>query len=151
MSSRVVLWSGLFAVAALLGFAIAWAVGGARQRGDGSSVTTLRGAVEITIAATIDGSERFIFTRDSVWDDHGRWQPPKDVLFNGTPWEDLTQAPAGWPELAPTLDLHKAVITVRNGRDVIALEATTEGFDLYFADTQMGSAKYSVTISIPRK
>ena len=99
----------------------------------------------------IDGSERFIFTQDTAWNNHGHWQAPKDVLFNGTPWDDLSQAPPGWAALAPTLDLGKAAITVRNGRDIIALETTKEGFDLYFADTHMGAAKYSVTISIPRK
>jgi hypothetical protein len=142
----------LFLIGALIGFGIAWALGTLKhRRGDSISVDEPRGAVEITISATIDGSERFIFTHNSAWDDHGRWQPPKDVMFNDTPWEDLSQAPPGWTELSPTLDLRKAAITVRNGRDTIALEPTAEGFDLYFADTHMGSAKYSVTISIPRR
>lgn len=152
MSRRVLSWSGLFLIGALIGFGIAWALATPKQiRSDRTSRDVTRSAVEITISATIDGSERFIFTRDTAWDDHGHWQPPRDVLFNGTPWEDLSQAPAGWAELAPTLELKKAIITVRNGRDIIALEPTTEGFDLYFADTQMGSAKYSATISIPIK
>jgi hypothetical protein len=86
-----------------------------------------------------------------VWNDHGHWQEPKDVLFNGKPWEDLSRAPTGWLELAAKLDLSKARITTRNGRDIIALEPTAEGFDLYMADTFMGAAKYSVTISIPLK
>ena len=146
MSKRIVLWPALFLVGALIGFTTL------KHRGGSSApVDPSRGAVEITISATVDGSERFIFTRDTAWNDHGRWQAPKDVLFNDTPWEDLSQAPSGWVELAPKLDLSKATITVRNGRDIIALEPTPEGFDLYFADTQMGSAKYSVTISIPRK
>jgi len=146
------MWSGLFVIGSLIGFGIAWALGSLKHRRDGrTSADAPRSAVEVTISATIDGSERFIFTRDSAWDDHGRWQPPKDVMFNETPWVDLSQAPPGWAEMAPALDLRKAVITVRNGRDIIALEPTAEGFDLYFADTHMGSAKYSVTISIPRK
>jgi hypothetical protein len=73
------------------------------------------------------------------------------VLFNGVPWPDLTQQPEGWPEFAAPLDLPRAVITARQSRDIIALESTAEGFDLYFADTQMGAGQYSVTVSIPRK
>ena len=110
-----------------------------------------RGAVTITLSATIDGSDRFVFTRDSAYDDHARWSVPRNVFFNGEPWEDLSQPPPGWPELARNLELNKAVILTRRGRDVIALESTTEGFDVYFADTPMSAGEYEVTISIPQK
>ena len=108
-------------------------------------------AVTITISATIDGSERFIFTPDMAYDEHGRWGQPQNVLFNGEAWTDLSQPPAGWPDLAKQLDLARASIVIRKGRDVIALEPTPDGFDLYFADTQMGAGQYEVSISIPRK
>jgi len=68
-----------------------------------------------------------------------------------TQFPDLSQPPAGWPELARNLDLTKAKIVARKGRDVIALVPAPEGFDLYFADTPMGSGTYEVTISIPQK
>ncbi len=151
MTKRVLLWSGLFLLGVLTGFAIAFLLGIAPSRNGSPLATHLPGAAELTLTATIDGSERFIFTRDNVWDEHGRWSPPKEVFINGQPWEDLSQAPAGWTEFAANLDLSKATILTRNGRDVIALEPTAEGFDLYIADTQMAAAKYSVTISIPRK
>ncbi|MDB6035654.1 MAG: hypothetical protein JWM16_5992 [Verrucomicrobiales bacterium] len=108
-------------------------------------------SVAITISAIIDGSERFIFTPDNVWDEHGRWQPPKDVLFNGEPWTDLTTPPPQWDKLSRNLDLSRAELVQRKGRDIIALERTADGFDLYFADTQMGAAQYEATISIPIK
>jgi hypothetical protein len=145
------LWSGLFLLGVLFGFAIAFLLGIAQSRNGNTLATRAPGVAELTLTATIDGSERFIFTRDNVWDEHGRWSPPKEVFINGQPWQDLSQAPDGWAEFAVTLDLSKATILTRNGRDIIALEPTAEGFDLYIADTQMGSAKYSVTISIPRK
>jgi hypothetical protein len=149
---KVLLWSGLFVVGTLIGFELAWLLSRFQRSGEnGAPIASKRGSVEITLSATVDGSERFIFTRDTAWDDHGRWQSPRDVLLNGQLWEDLSQSPPGWTELAATLDLSKAAITVRNGRDIIALEPTPEGFDLYMADTQMGSANYSVTISIPRR
>lgn len=152
MPRKIRWWFGLFVCATLSGFVIAWWLGSlSRERSRVGETLSRPEAVEIIISATVDGSERFIFTADSVWNDHGQWQRPKDVTFNGQPWEDVSQAPSGWTEMASTLDLRKATITVRNGRDVIALEPTDEGFDLYLADTQMGSGKYSVTISIPKK
>ena len=123
----------------------------AQSRNGSPLATRVLGAAELTLTATLDGSERFIFTRDNVWNEHGRWAPPTEVFINGQPWEDLSRAPESWAEFAASLDLNKATILTRNGRDIIALEPTAEGFDLYVADTQMGAAKYSVTISIPRK
>lgn len=107
--------------------------------------------VTITLSAIIDGSERFIFTGDNVWNEHGRWQPPREVVFNGESWQDLTVPPAQWEKLGPSLDLAKAELVQRKGRDMIALEKTAEGFDLYLADTQMGGAPYEVTIAIPKR
>jgi hypothetical protein len=146
----VLLWSGLFLAGLLIGFGLSWLLPKS-VRHDPVQGAASGAALEITLSATIDGSERFIFTRDTAWDDHGRWGPPKDVLFNEVPWEDLSQAPEGWVEMARQLDLTRASIITRKGRDIVALEHTTEGFDLYFADTQMGAGKYSVTVSIPRK
>ena len=107
--------------------------------------------VTLTLSAEIDGSDRFIFTRDNVWNDHGRWQAPKNITFNGQPWIDVFIAPEGWTELAEKLDLSQAALTTRKGRDVIALEHTADGFDLYFVDSQMGSAIYEAVITIPEK
>jgi hypothetical protein len=145
------LWSGLLLLGVLFGFAIACLVGLPSSRSRSPFARRFSGAVELTFIATIDGSERIIFTRDNVWNEHGQWSPPKEVFINGQPWKDLSQAPDGWAEFAAPLDLSKATILTRNGRDVIALEPTVEGFDLYIADTQTGAAKYSVTISIPRR
>jgi hypothetical protein len=149
---RLPLCSGLFVAGVLVGLGIAWLAAALRSPVNIGPLTAgAQSAITVTLSATIDGSDRFIFTRDNVWNEHGRWQPPQKVLFNGKAWEDLSQAPPGWPELARDLDLPRAGLLTREGRDVIALEVTTEGFDLLFADTQMGAATYSATISIPRK
>ena len=47
--------------------------------------------------------------------------------------------------------LEEAQELKRQGRDVIALESTPAGFDLYLCDSPNGSADYAVTIAIPRK
>jgi hypothetical protein len=149
---RLLLWSGLFCCGVCTGFLLAWVMNAPRTHSNTPEPTSRsRESVTITLSATIDGSDRFVFTRDHVWNDHGKWDLPKKVLFNGAPWEDLSQAPPGWPELAEALDLRKAAIVTRDGRDFVSLERTAEGFDIYFADTLMGSGQYMVTISIPRK
>src|SRR4051812_39662713 len=99
----------------LLGVGIGFGVAVLLRKGEPSAATTMlkRGAapaktVTFTISAIIDGSERFIFTPENVWDEHGRWQPPKEVLFNGEPWMDLSTPPPQWDKLARTLDLPRA-------------------------------------------
>ena len=152
MTKRILICSGLFLLGALTGFEIAWFFGFLRPHStQEAAARPARNAAELTLSGTFDGSDRFIFTRENVVNERGRWGAPKDVLFNGVPWPDLTQPPEGWLEFAAPLDLTRAVITARQSRDIIALESTAEGFDLYFADTQMGAGQYSVTVSIPLK
>jgi hypothetical protein len=105
----------------------------------------------LKLAATVDGSGRIIFNGDSARYEHKFWTPPWNVTFDGEAWTDLNQTPAGWSELSRQLDLAHARIVSRSGRDVIALEPTAEGFDLYLNDTPNGAADYSVTIAIPRR
>ena len=105
----------------------------------------------LTITADVDGSGRIIFTRENVHYAHNFWGPPKDVTLNGVLWNDLTNTPAGWSAFSDGLDLKRAHILHREGRDVIALEPTGEGFDLYLCDSPNGDAEYSVTIAIPKK
>ena len=103
----------------------------------------------VNMSAVIDGSDQVSFSRDAVKWQHHQWSRPRNVMFNGEPWPDLNDAPPNWPELAKNLDLTKAVITLREGRDLIILETTIDGFDLFFADTQMGSGPYRVTFPYP--
>ena len=110
-----------------------------------------KGTSEIKLSAVVDGSDRFVFAGESAWNEHLQWQPPRNVLLNDAPWTDLTIAPTGWPERAREIDLTKATIVDRKGRDVITLEPTADGFVVYFSDTPMGSANYEVTITVPRK
>jgi len=118
----------------------------ARPIGDLSGYVTL-----IRISAKVDGSERFIFTPRHVRWEHRFWSRPTDVTFDGEPWADLSHSPSGWQDLSRHLDLSKAWIVKRQGRDVVALEQTAEGFDLYFCDSPNGSAFYEVTIAVPRR
>ncbi|HUJ09238.1 MAG TPA: hypothetical protein VL171_04365 [Verrucomicrobiae bacterium] len=117
-----------------------------RTTDDSSAYVTL-----IRISATVDGSERFVFTPHSVCYEHKFWSRPTNVTFNGEPWTDLDHTPLSWPNLSRHLDLSRAWIVKRQGRDVIALEHTANGFDLYLCDSPNGSAYYEVIIAVPRR
>lgn len=105
----------------------------------------------LRITANVDGSGKFIFTPQGAHYEHMNWSPPTEVSINGKPWGDLGQTPDGWLRFGDGLDLSRAWIVKREGRDVIALEPTANGFDLYLDDSPNGSADYSVTIAIPRR
>lgn len=103
------------------------------------------------ISGIVDGSGRVVFTNKTVKYEHRHWSRPHHVLFDGEPWTKLDQTPVEWRTLGRRLNLSKAWIARRSGRDVIALEHTPDGFDLYLSDSPNGGAEYSVTIAIPRR
>lgn len=103
------------------------------------------------VTANVDGSGKFIFTRRNARYEHLNWSPPTNVTIDGEPWENLDKPFPGWKKIAKELDLSRAWIVEREGRDVIALESRPLGFDLYLDDSPNGSADYKVTIAIPRR
>jgi len=103
----------------------------------------------LRLTATVDGSGRIVLTRDSVHYEHKFWSPPWNVTFDGQPWTDLNQSPANWAALAGELDLPRAHLVERTARDVLALEPTANGFDLYLGDSPNGADNYEATIAIP--
>lgn len=103
----------------------------------------------ISLTANVDGSGRFVFTGRKAHFEHKQWSPPTDVVFNDQAWTDLDHSPAGWRDFSRGLDLSRAWIVKREGRDVIALEPTARGFDLYVDDSPNGAAPYAVTIAVP--
>ncbi len=105
----------------------------------------------IKITAMVDGSGRIVFTRDGAHYEHKTWDEPTEVTFGGEPWTDLSATPAAWSQAVAHLDLTKAWIVKRKGRDTIALELTPDGFDLYLCDAPNGASLYEVTLAIPRR
>lgn len=103
----------------------------------------------IHITANVDGSGRIIFEPGRVRYEHRNWSRPTEVTFEGESWSNLNRNPSSWRDLGKRLDLTRAWIADRHGRDVIALERTGEGFDLYLCDSPNGSAYYDVTIAVP--
>jgi hypothetical protein len=105
----------------------------------------------LRISATVDGSGRMIFTRSGVKYEHKHWRRPTDVRFDGEPWTNLDLTPPPWADFGNRLDLTKATIVRRQGRDCISLENTPDGFDLYLCDSPNGASHYEITIAIPRR
>lgn len=103
----------------------------------------------LCLTANVDGSGKIVFTSDNVHYEHKYWDPPTRVTFNDQFWNDLDRTPSGWRDFSDGLDLTRARIVHRTGRDVIALEQTAKGFDLYLCDSPAGSADYEATIAIP--
>jgi len=103
----------------------------------------------LRITANVDGSGRIIFTGRGAHYENKNWSAPTDVTINDQAWEDLDKTPKLWRHFVKGLDLSRAWIVERHGRDVIALEQTAKGFDLYLCDSPNGAADYSVTIAIP--
>ena len=66
----------------------------------GSPMQTREGGTSpvwtVTLSAVVDGSGVFTFSEDSVTYTHRHWEPPKHVLFNGKPWENLRISPKEW-------------------------------------------------------
>ncbi len=142
---RIFIWTGLFGAGILVGIGYVWLGGGWLQRHQARQGAT------ITLTATIDGSDRFVFTPGSATNRHAAWGSPRNVFFNDAPWPDLSKSPLGWVEMSRKLNLARAALLTREGRDVISLEHTAAGFEVVFADTQIGAGSYKVTILIPRK
>ena len=144
MQTRLLTLLTLLLVATLCFAAPAADEGGGSGSGSGDSPKMLR------ISGQFDGSGKVVFTRKGVQYEHKHWKQPTKVVFNGAPWEMLERTPAGWGEFSDGLDLTRAKIVKREGRDVTALEQTKDGFDLYISDSPNGAADYEVTIEIPR-
>ena len=113
---------------------------------DSSAYVTL-----IQISADVDGSGRFVFTPRDVRYEHKSWSRPTNVTFDGEPWAEIDHSPTDWRGLSRRLDLSRAWLVKREGRDVVTLEQTAQGFDLYLSDSPNGSAHYAVTIAVPRR
>jgi hypothetical protein len=102
----------------------------------------------LTITGSIDGSEKFLFTRNRIYWTHLHWSEPVGMKFCGERWVDLKETPKKWAAFS-NLDLAHAYIVTRQGRDIIALETVKDGFILYLSDSPNGADDYSVVIAIP--
>ena len=105
----------------------------------------------VRISGNIDGSGRIVFARGKMQYIHHHWTPPANMMLDGDPWHNLNETPPTWSDYSHRLDLTKAWIVKRKGRDTIALEHTPDGFELHLNDSVVGAEVYEVTIAVPRR
>jgi len=105
--------------------------------------------VKLDVVATIDGSD--CLTIDSTG---AHWRqmvggPPSDITLNGKPMDPGAKLALSDVGLAG-VDLTSASVISRTGRDIVAMEKTGQGLDIYFADTPGGSDRYEINIQFAR-
>ncbi len=100
----------------------------------------------ITLSAVVDGSGKFVFTKGALSYRHFHWGPPQDVRIDGQPWHDLDRTPPRWTDVASRVSLETVRILERSGRDVICVEPTAQGFEVYVADSPNDRDTYSITL-----
>jgi hypothetical protein len=112
-------------------------------------VRTATNPAKLDVVAAIEGSDVLTINQAGA-----RWRqvdggPPSDVTVNGKPMDP--SANLGLSELGLAgVDLSSAAVLSRSGRDIVAMEKTGQGLDIYFADTPGGSDRYEIQISFGR-
>ncbi len=103
-------------------------------------------AERVTLSATLDGSGKFVFTSGALHYEHFHWGRPQNVRIDDQAWIDLDTTPPRWIDVASRVSLQTVRIMERSGRDVICLEPTPHGFDVYVADSPNDRGEYSITL-----
>ena len=102
--------------------------------------------IRLEIKATIDGSDVLNITPDGVTLRHISWQPPPFMTLNDKrfyPDSHRTLEQIGLSQA----DLSTATVTSRHGRGTIALEKTSTGIAVHFADPQAGAAPFRMALT----
>jgi hypothetical protein len=111
----------------------------------------LRAEAVFHFKGMIDGSDRIRITREGAFWEHVNWGWPAGmVTVNGSQWNPeeknyLTTTGAG-AFLPETYSLDSAGLEIVEGRDMIALERTTNALMVYLDDTPPGAAPYEFKI-----
>lgn len=99
----------------------------------------------------IDGSDRIVITRKGAFWEHVNWSwPPGIVTVNGSKWNPSTKnyltTTGAVSFLSNKYSLTEAGMEVIQGRDVIALEQTSDALMVYLDDTPSGGSPYEFKI-----
>lgn len=106
---------------------------------------------ELRIAAKIDGSDELHIDAGGAYWVHREWGWPHgpvvidDFAWSVGPDNTIVDAGHGVPVPADT-DFSTARVVSRKGRDLVALEASSEGIVVHFSDTPNGSDDYEIHI-----
>jgi hypothetical protein len=121
---------------------------------DAAAVDWLAGAgtgpIVLDIKANIDGCDVLHLSQTGAKWEHRLFQWPSDVSVNGNAW-DITAQPTLSKTGLDDADFLSAKIVNRSGRDIIAMENSTRGLDIYFDDGPPGADAYEIQIAMNRK
>lgn len=106
---------------------------------------------ELSIRATIDGSDEILVTSEKATWRHRHWGWPRgEVLLNDTPWDPRRRPElpnAGETRFLPEgVDFATARVVRVVGRDLAAVETAADRLIVRFADTPVGTDVYEVVI-----
>ncbi len=110
-----------------------------------ATVTPENQLIPLEIQAMIDGSDVLNITPSGVTLRHISWQPPPFMTLNDKrfyPDSHRTLAQVGLSDA----DLSTATVVSRHGRGTVALEKTSTGIAIHFADPQSGAAPYRIAL-----
>jgi|GEM_PF-1259659 len=113
--------------------------------------STINGDAVFHFKGILDGSEKILITHDGALWSHvcGNW-PTGPVAVNNTAWNpgQKSYLTAVGPEkfLPDSFSLTSVRLDVVEGRDVVALERTSQGIMVYLDDTPNGGGEYNFSI-----
>lgn len=105
----------------------------------------------LTFEGPIDGSDRVVITPTEARWENVHWGTVRGVvLLNGIPWEPRVQPvlknDGATRFLPPGVDLSKARLVFRSGRDFAGIEPGPDGLVLRFVDSPNGPASYKLVV-----
>jgi len=111
----------------------------------------VRPYAELSLRATVDGSEEIVVTREAMTWHHRHWGWPQGpVLVNDRSWDPRTKpvlANTGADAyLPPDVDLSTARVVRAVGRDLASVDVLEDRLVIHLVDTPVGSDLYEVVI-----
>jgi hypothetical protein len=99
----------------------------------------------------VDGSDKIVITRDGALWNHINWSWPHGaVTINGTQWQPQQKnyvTTTGTSKFLPeTFSLDSVTLETIQGRDIVALERSSNALIVYLNDTPIGPAEYEFNI-----
>jgi hypothetical protein len=100
----------------------------------------------------VQGSDKILITHEGALWTHINWDyPPQPVSVNGTSWNPREKnylSTAGPVKFLPdSFSLESVDLEISKGRDVVALERTSDGLMVYLDDTPSGPGDYDFNIN----
>jgi hypothetical protein len=103
----------------------------------------------LRIRADIDGSDRLIIDKTGARWEHRHWNWPTEVILGQVHWNPRKNPQLEYASLRlfGAVDFSSAQLSVKQARDLVALDRNKDRLVLQFADSPLGRADYDVIIT----